>query len=346
MSPNPIMYLDHLQSTSSDEPPGRITVISLADVYAFEPFPHELDADQARHVLGGQGNLWAEYLTTPQRVEHAAFPRAAALSEALWSRPEGRNWEDFVARLPAQFEHYRVLGVAFADTAFAPQFAVSQASGSSQITVGMSKQIALGTIHYTLDGSMPGPRSHEYRDPVLVNPGATLRAATYVDDRLLAAPRAQTIDATAVARRYSDALKPCGNALLLRLGGASDGGAAAPSYNVDLMNPCWIYTQVDLSANATIDVRVGALPYFFQLYHDTDKVVTHAPTAGADELQLRLDGCTGAPLATVALGGSRAARTLSVPLERQAGKHDVCLVFATRQRDPLWLIDWVEPRAR
>jgi len=350
MSPDPAMYLDHLQSTASDEPPGRVKVISLADVYAFEAVPHELDADQARHVLGGQANLWGEYLTTPQRVEQAAFPRAAALAEVLWSPPEGRSWDDFVARLPAQFARYRALGVAFADTEFEPQIAASRtneskAGGSSQIRVDLSKQIAFGTIRYTLDDSVPGPQSREYREPVIVSPGTTVRTATFVADLALAAPRAQRIDASTVVRRYSDRLKPCADSLLLRLAGGSDGGAAAPLYNVNLMNPCWIYTQADLGAIASVDVRIGALPYFFQLWHDADKVVTYVPTAGADELQLRLDSCTGAPVATVPLGDSREARTLSVPLEGQ-GVHDICVVFATGKRDPLWLIDWVEPKMR
>ncbi len=351
MSPDPAMYLDHLQSSASDEPPGRVKVISLADVYAFEAVPRELDADQARHVLGGQANLWSEYLTTPQRVEHAAFPRAAALAEVLWSRPEGRNWDDFVARLPAQFDRYRKLGVAFADTAFEPQIAASRTSeskagASSQIRVDLSKQIAFGTIRYTLDGSPPGPQSREYREPVIASPGTTVRTASFDADRTLAAPRAQRIDASSVARRYSDRLKPCGDSLLLRLEGGSDDGAAAPLYNVNLMNPCWIYTQVDLGANASIDVRVGALPYFFQLWHDAAKVMTYVPSGAGDELQLRLDGCSGAPVATVLLGDSGAARTLSVALAQQEGVHDICLVFATHERDPLWLIDWVEPRSR
>ena len=346
MSPDPAMYLDHLQSTASDEPPGRVKVISLADVYAFEAVPHELNADQARHVLGGQANLWSEYLTTPQRVEHAAFPRAAALAEVLWSPPEGRSWSDFVQRLPAQFERYRALGVAFADTAFEPQIAASLASGSGQISVALSKQIAFGTIRYTLDDSVPGPQSREYREPLMLQPGTTVRAATFAANRPLASPRAQRIDAAFVARRYSYALKPCNDSLLLRLEGGSDGASAAPLYNVDLMNPCWIYQHAELGTNASIDVRIGALPYFFQLWRDAAKVVSYAPTGGGDELQLRLDGCSGAPLATVPLGDSRAARTLSVPLERQVGVHDICLVFATRKRDPLWLIDWVEPRPR
>lgn len=346
MSPDPTLYFDHLQGDANDEPPGRVKVISLADVYAYEPVPGELDADQARHVLGAQANLWSEYLTTPQRVEHAAFPRAAALAEVLWSPPEQRRWNDFVARLPAQFERYRTLDVAFADSAFEPHIAVSRAAGASRFRVELSSQVALGTIRYTLDESSPGPTSREYVEPLMFGAPGTVRAATFAGDRQLAATRTQRIDGSTAARRYSDALKPCSDSLLLRLEGGTDGSAPAPLYNVNLMNPCWIYPRVDLGATARIDVRVGALPYFFELWHDADKVVTYAPSAGVDELQLRLDACTGAPLATVPLGESHGARTLSVSLNRQSGVHDVCVVFATRKHDPLWLIDWVEPVPR
>ena len=44
MSPSPALYLDHVQSTLHDEPPGRPDVISVADIYNYEPVPAELDA--------------------------------------------------------------------------------------------------------------------------------------------------------------------------------------------------------------------------------------------------------------------------------------------------------------
>ena len=114
MAPSPPMYFDHVQSPRHDEPPGRPDVVSLADVYAYEPLPQELDKAQSQHVLGAQANLWSEYMDTPQRVEHAAFPRVAALAEVLWSPAAQRNWTDFLARLPAQEDRYRALGVEFA----------------------------------------------------------------------------------------------------------------------------------------------------------------------------------------------------------------------------------------
>jgi len=325
-------------------------VLSLADVYAFDPVPHELDAAQARHILGGQANLWSEYLTTDERVEYAAFPRAAALSERLWSPSERVSWSDFVARMPAQLERYRALGVHYSDSAFAPQADVAAAGDPKRFKVTLTKQVYFGMIRYTLDGSAPSLRSPAYSEPFTTKAPATLRSATFAGDRQVSTVRDTGIDASSVSRRGSDRLKTCGESLLLRLEGAPADGAAAPRYNVDLMNPCWIYTQVDFSASARIDVRIGAMPYFFQLWHDTDKVVMHTPAGGTDELQAHLDACDGPLLAAVALSARRSdVRTVAIPLTAaaaSAGKHDVCLYFATRSHDPLRLIDWVEPIPR
>src|SRR6185295_401733 len=60
MAPAPDLYLDHLQSESRDEPPGRPGVESLAEVYGFNAIPGDLTADQARHIIGLQANLWTE----------------------------------------------------------------------------------------------------------------------------------------------------------------------------------------------------------------------------------------------------------------------------------------------
>jgi hexosaminidase len=348
MAPDPVMYLDHLQGNGGDEPPGRVKVLSLADVYAFDPVPHELDAAQARHILGGQANLWSEYLTTDERVEYAAFPRAAALSERLWSPPERTSWSDFAARMPAQLERYRALDVHYSDSAFAAQADVAATGDPKRFMVTLKKQVDFGMIRYTLDGSAPNPRSPVYSEPFTTQAPATLRAATFAGDRQVSTVRDTRIDASSISRRSSDQLKTCGDSLLLRLEGAPTAGAAAPRYNVDLMNPCWIYAQVDFSVSARIDVRIGAMPYFFQLWHDTDKVVMHTRTGSKDELQAHLDACDGPLLAAVPLAAERSVvRTVAIPLTAAAaasgGKHDVCLYFATRSHDPLRLIDWVEP---
>jgi len=119
MAPDPDLYLDHLQSDEPDVP-GRPTLRTLADIYAFEPVPSDMTPDVAAHVLGAQAELWTEHMRTEARVEHAAFPRLDALAEVLWSPKAARGWNGFVARLAPEIERQRALGVHVADRASKP----------------------------------------------------------------------------------------------------------------------------------------------------------------------------------------------------------------------------------
>src|SRR5699024_11613847 len=85
LSPSPVLYLDHVQSSAHDQPPGRPPVESLEDIYTFNPAPSQLTPQQAGHILGLQANLWAEYMPTFARDQHAVFPRMAAWAEVAWS---------------------------------------------------------------------------------------------------------------------------------------------------------------------------------------------------------------------------------------------------------------------
>src|SRR5262249_48933475 len=151
--------------------------------------------------------------------------------------------------------------------------------------------------------------------------------ATFAGERLLAAPRSVRVGAAEASRKYSGELRQCADSLLLRLEGAPAAGAA-PLYNIDLMNACWIYPQVDFATTRRIDVRTGALPYFFELWHDAAKVVTHAPQGSEDELQAHLDGCEGRLIAAVPLSEARSdVRTIEVAVGGIEGRHDVCFYF-------------------
>jgi hexosaminidase len=120
LSPSPTLYFDHRQGRGADEPPGRGAVITLRDVYDFDPMPGGIAVSQRRHVLGLQGNVWTEHMRTEDRVAYMTFPRAAAVAEVGWS-PEGeRDWSGFVRRLPSQFARYRALGIRYSDDALRP----------------------------------------------------------------------------------------------------------------------------------------------------------------------------------------------------------------------------------
>ncbi|WP_341946933.1 beta-N-acetylhexosaminidase [Microbacterium sp. LWH11-1.2] len=106
------VYLDYRQSERADEPVPVGIPLTWRDVYAFEPVPSGLTADEARHVLGGQGNLWLEHIDTPQRVDYMLFPRLGALAEALWTGA-GRDADDFSRRMPEYLRRLEALGVDY-----------------------------------------------------------------------------------------------------------------------------------------------------------------------------------------------------------------------------------------
>jgi hexosaminidase len=119
LSPAPVLYLDNRQS-ASDGAPGRGFVVSLEDVYRFDPTPPALTPDQAHHVLGVQANLWTEHMRDEDRVEYMAYPRVAALAEVAWTAPDRIDWADFQRRLAPQLARYRRLGVDYARSGLEP----------------------------------------------------------------------------------------------------------------------------------------------------------------------------------------------------------------------------------
>lgn len=84
MSPGSHCYFDHYQSKSTSEPLAIGGYTPLEKVYDFHPIPKELSAQEAPFILGGQANLWTEYIPTFDQLTYMTYPRAIALSQALW----------------------------------------------------------------------------------------------------------------------------------------------------------------------------------------------------------------------------------------------------------------------
>jgi hexosaminidase len=98
MTPNTHCYFDYYQSReTTNEPPAIGGYIPLETVYKFDPLDGIPD-EKHHHVLGGQGNIWTEYIPSPAQVEYMAFPRSLALAEVLWSGP-GDDYKDFSERV-------------------------------------------------------------------------------------------------------------------------------------------------------------------------------------------------------------------------------------------------------
>jgi hexosaminidase len=111
MTPNQSLYFDHYQADPKGEPLAIGGLTPLEEVYAYEPVPAGFTPEEARHVLGAQGNVWTEYMKTPEHVEYMVFPRLLALSEVVWSPKEARSWSAFTRRLPAHLRRLDAMGV-------------------------------------------------------------------------------------------------------------------------------------------------------------------------------------------------------------------------------------------
>ncbi len=112
MSPGHSVYFDHYQAEPREEEPLAIGgMTTLEKVYAYNPVPLEIPEQNRHHVLGGQGQLWTEYMATMSHVEYMGFPRICALSEVLWLNPENRDYQDFLRRLKVHRTRLDILGV-------------------------------------------------------------------------------------------------------------------------------------------------------------------------------------------------------------------------------------------
>ena len=70
MSPTTNVYLDYYQLEDNDKEPLAIGgYLPLSKVYEFEPIPDKIDSDKRHLILGGQANLWTEYVQKYMRKQ-------------------------------------------------------------------------------------------------------------------------------------------------------------------------------------------------------------------------------------------------------------------------------------
>jgi len=353
MTPSDRLYLDYLQTGSPHEPPGRPAQVTLRMVYDFEPVPGVLTPTQQLHILGVQANLWTEHMRTWPRMQHAIFPRIAALAESAWSPAARKDYADFLARLPAQLPRYAAFGIAPAKTPFEVLASANgdRRAGTAEITL----ENPLGyAVRYTLDGREPDADSPLYETPFEAKLPVDVRAAAFAGTRALVPATRHAFDAAGLLSRSDEQLATCPDTgrLLLRLedDGPIDGERAL--YNVTIFHPCWLWPQADLDGIASAKVRLGRLPYYFQLAHDEPNRSFLPADSAHGELLVQAGGCSGETVAKVPLPagtGDDGFVQLDVPLPATvAGATDLCFTATGDTRPAMWVVDRIDlvPRAR
>lgn len=357
LSPAPTLYLDSLQSDRGDEPPGRLSIQTLADVYKYEPMPAGIDAEKAKHVLGAQGNAWSEYLVTPFQVQHMLFPRAAAIAEITWSAKEKRDFPRFLGRLDPQIQRWRRSGMEVADSAFAVGFRLDGTRGealrANQVKVALATQAPYGTIRYTLDGKAPTAKSPVYKVPLALKPGVTVRAAAF-DGRGFATAAARSFDtgrAALLTRTSSEMIACPRGALGLRVPLTSEATDNAPVYNVNLFDTCSAYPAAPLDVAKGFTVEVARLPRHYGLAHEHTALRRHFNVTTHGELVVYARCIVAAkektkptvvasfPLPDPDTASTRFGFTGTLP--QMAGDEDLCFQFTSPLSDPYYAVERV-----
>lgn len=183
MSPNSYYYLDYYQGDPATEPLAIGGNLPLEKVYSYEPFTDELTDEQKQYILGVQGNLWTEYIATPEKAEYMLFPRLLAIAETGWSPQGENNYEDFVSRVQKHFGKLLMRNVNFSRSIYNLESEVTGKPGQG-LTLWLSTVVENPVIRYHLGEELPDANSPLY-DPekgILIEKGTMIRAALFDAD--------------------------------------------------------------------------------------------------------------------------------------------------------------------
>lgn len=192
MTPNSHCYFDHYQSTNADEPTAIGGFLPLEKVYGFNPIPSELNEDEAKYVLGAQGNIWTEYMPTEEQVEYMAFPRIFAMSEVVWSQNDNKDYSDFVKRVEHFNKRLDALDMNYANHLY--EISGELLSKNNTTSYTLSTTIEDKVIRYTLDGSEPSLSSKIYTQSIPIDKSTSIKAAVFDSEKQLGSIFSETIN--------------------------------------------------------------------------------------------------------------------------------------------------------
>ncbi len=183
------------------------------------------------------------------------------------------------------------------------------------------KDAALDTgIRYTLDGAAPNASSMLYSQPFEVATGTEIRAATFLGSDQVSRSWRRRVDEHTGTRRSSHELELCGNGVGLLLEPAAAHGKGDAPLAVDIMNPCWIYRDVDLKDGPRIAASVVALPFNYELGADAAKIRVGDARTALGELEVHVDGCDTAAIAVLPLTPAASGGAITeLPASETAG---------------------------
>lgn len=178
MTPTSHCYFDYYQANPEFEPEAIGGFTTLKKVYSFEPIPDDLSEEEAKHILGAQGNIWTEYISTPAHAEYMSIPRMLALAEVAWTPAEKKSWRHFNKRLQHHFKYFDLKGINYSKGSYAIEFS-PEIDTLAGYKVNLTSEQYKAKIHYTIDGTDPDTSSLVYEDPIHVRENLIFKAGVF-----------------------------------------------------------------------------------------------------------------------------------------------------------------------
>ncbi len=182
MTPNSHAYFDYYQSDELSEPLAIGGFLPLKKVYSFNPIPQELNAEEAKYILGAQANLWTEYIPTKKQVEYMVFPRILAMSEVTWSGPSTnfeKDYPDFFSRVEYFMKRLDALNINYANYLYEIDGKILKVDGN------IFYELSTPTKGKELRYSNNNTETQIYSKPILVENNTKITANVFKDGEKL-----------------------------------------------------------------------------------------------------------------------------------------------------------------
>jgi hexosaminidase len=187
MTPVSHCYFDYYQANPDFQPKAIGGFTTLKKVYFFDPVPEELNEQEAKHILGAQGNVWTEFIPNSKQVEYMAMPRMCALAEVVWSPVDVKNWNGFMRRMDYHKKRLRFRDVNYCEGSYQIEIATSIDTAGKILAVLKSEQFK-PEIHYTLNGDDLSSDDPIYMQPIEIQKTETIKAAIFKNGELVEQP--------------------------------------------------------------------------------------------------------------------------------------------------------------
>lgn len=155
-----------------------IETLDLRQAFAFEPIPLGLTDEQGKHILGGECTMWTEH--APQdRIDSMMFPRLLAMSEALWSSQNGKDYSEFHRRVRHHYSRLHLLGVQYGSESRPISIVAAFDAAKNEFKISLESGESDLEIRYTLNGNPPDVHARRYQNPITLKKSTLIRAQAF-----------------------------------------------------------------------------------------------------------------------------------------------------------------------